>query len=129
MLPQLWRSALKQTKATDFLLHFRFKYMCLMAVDTSLLKRLQTSLHYWRNITSYAVWSVEINIVRNTDTYSEVLGQHTHCCTIDLRKKHTSNSSGFQIIVILFKKESKKKNQFYMVTETFRPVNTPNKFD
>jgi len=77
-----------------------------MVVDTSLEKRLHTLLHYWRNITSYAVWSVEINIVRNTDTYSEVLGRHTHCCTIDLRKKHTSSSSGFQVIVIVFKKKT-----------------------
>jgi len=115
VLPQLRRSALKQNKQQSFLLHFsyvRFKYMCLMAVDTSLLKRLHTSLHYWRNITFYATWSDEINILRNTDAYSEVLVRHNHSCTIDLRKKRTSSSSGFQIIFILFKKKTWRKN-FY----------------
>ena len=75
-----------------------------MAVDKSLLTRLHTSLHYWNNITFYTVGSDEIHIVRNTDTYSEVLCRQTYSCTIDLRKKHTNSSSGFQIIVTFFKK-------------------------
>jgi hypothetical protein len=99
------------------LLHFsyvRFKFMYFMAVDTSLLTRLHTSLHYWNNITFYAMGFDQINIVRNTDTYSEVLCRQTHSCTIDLRKKHTSSSSGFQIIVIFFKKKTWRKIRFLM---------------
>jgi hypothetical protein len=99
----------------SFLLHFsyvRFKYMYLMAVDTSLLKRLQTSLHYWYNITFYAIQSDEINIVRNTNTYSEVLCLQTHSCTLELWKKHISSSSGFQIIFIIFNKTTWRKISF-----------------
>jgi len=84
-----------------------------MAADTSLLTRLHISLHYLYNIIFYTMGSDKINIVKSTDTCSEVLCLRTYSCARDLRKKHTSSSSGFQIIVIFLKKKFGEKYVFY----------------
>jgi len=67
----------------------------------------------------------EINIARNTDTYSEVLCGQTRSCTIDLRRNTQEAARVFRSLLSFSRRKLEKKINFFMVTEQFRPVNTP----